>query len=52
MICLGHVCVDANVPLYLVDELVKILTEKCEGGFWMNDICICGREYFMHHLLK
>jgi len=32
MICFGQVCVDVNVPLYLVDELVKILTEECKHG--------------------
>jgi len=34
MICFGQVCAEANVPLYLVDEMVKILTEECEHGLW------------------
>jgi len=38
--------------LYLVDELVKILTDECECGLRMEDIHIRGRKSFMHHLLK
>jgi len=52
MIWFGQVCTDANVPLYLVDELVKILTDESECGLRMDDICIRGRKSFMHHLLK
>ena len=51
MICFGQVCVDANIPLYLVDELFKILTDECDCGLRMEDICICKKN-FMHHLLK
>jgi len=32
MIHFGQIYVDAKAPLYLVDQLVKILTEECEGG--------------------
>ena len=52
MIQFGQVCADANVPLYLVDELVKNLTDECESGLSLEDIHICRRKSFMHHLLK
>jgi len=44
MICFGQICADANAPLYVVDKLVKILTEECEGGLYMEDICICRKK--------
>jgi len=41
-----------NIPLYVVDELVKILTDECEHGLRLEDICSHRRKSFMHHLLK
>jgi len=52
MIWFGQVCADANVPLYLIDEFVKILTDEFDQGLWMGDIHIRGRKLFMHDMLK
>jgi len=52
MIYFDQICVDANAPSYLVDELVKFLTEECGGCHQMEDICIHRRKSFVQHLLK
>jgi len=52
LIQFGQVCTEANAPLYLVDELVKVLSKEYDWGLHIEDICICGRRSFMQHLLK
>jgi len=52
MIHFRQVCANANAPLYLVDELVNILRDKCECILWIEDIHSHGRKTFMQHLLK
>jgi len=32
LICLGQACNDANVPLYLVDEIMEIIQDECDEG--------------------
>jgi len=52
MICFGQICADENAPLYLVDELIKLLKEEYECGLWIEDMYIHGRKSFIQHLLK
>jgi len=36
LICLGQACNDANAPLYLIDEIMDIIQDECEGSESMN----------------
>jgi len=40
VLCFGHVCSDANVPLYLVNELVDIVEDECDrlSTFWLENL--------------
>jgi len=36
LICLSALCTDANVPLYLVDDIVEIILDKTDCGLFLN----------------
>ncbi len=47
---LGQACNDANVPLYLVDEIMEIIQDECENGIRFDKLHFCKRDSFMKHL--
>jgi len=52
MIYLCNTCVDANVPLDLVDKIVSIFCDAQSNGFNIDSNIIRSREYFLKHLNK
>ena len=52
MINLCNTCVDANVPLDLVDKIVSIFRDAQSNGLNIDSNIIRSREYFLKHLNK
>jgi len=52
MINLCNTCVDANVPLDLVDKIVHIIHDAQHNGLNIDSDIVQSREYFLKHLSK
>jgi len=52
MIKLCNTCVDANVPLDLVDNIVGIIHDGQNNGLKIDSNIVRSREYFLKHLNK
>jgi len=50
MINLCNTCVDANVPLDLVDKIVHIICDAQNNGLNIDSDIVRSREYFLKHL--
>jgi len=52
MIDLCNTCIDANVPLDLVDKIVSIIHDAQSNGLNIDSNIIRSREYFLKHMNK
>jgi len=52
MINLCNTCVDANVPLDLVDKIVAIIRDAQNNGLNIDSNIVRSREFFLKHLNK
>ena len=50
MINLCNTCVDANVPLDLVDKIIHIIHDAQNNGLNIDSDIVRSREYFLKHL--
>jgi len=52
MINLCNTCVDANVPLDLVDKIAAIIQDAQNNGLNIDSNIVRSREFFLKHLSK
>ena len=50
LICLSALCTDANVPLYLVDDIIEIILDETDRGLILNSSQFSKRRSFFPRL--
>jgi len=50
LIRLSALCADANVPLYLVDDIIEIILDETDRGLVINSSNFCKRRSFLPRL--